>query len=44
MPNATMKPLLDKADRYDMTEEERAEYESLLNVSGNGSLATLKFP
>ena len=28
--------LLDKADRYDMTEEERAEYESLLNVSGNG--------
>ena len=27
-----------------MTEEERAEYESLLNVSGNGSLAILKIP
>ena len=25
--------LLEKADRYEMTEEERAEYESLLNIS-----------
>ena len=44
MPNATMKPLLDKADRYDMTEEERAEYESLLNVSGNGIIGYIEIP
>ena len=36
--------LLDKADRYDMTEEERAEYESLLNVSGNGIIGYIEIP
>ncbi len=36
--------LLDKADRYDMTEEERAEYESLLNVSGNGIMGYIEIP
>ena len=34
----------DKADRYDMTEEERAEYESLLNVSGNGIIGYIEIP
>ena len=28
--------LLGKTNRYILTEEERAEYDSLLNVSGNG--------
>lgn len=36
--------LLDKADRYDMTEEEREEYESLLNVSGNGIIGYIEIP
>ena len=36
--------LLDKADRYDMTEEERAEYESMLNVSGNGIIGYIEIP
>ena len=34
--------LLDKADRYEMTDEERAEYESLLNVSGNGIIGYIE--
>ena len=36
--------LLEKADRYEMTEEERAEYESLLNISGNGIIGTIEIP
>ena len=36
--------LLDKADRYEMTEEERAEYEGLLNVSGNGIVGYIEIP
>ncbi len=36
--------LLDKADRYDMTDEERAQYESLLNVSGNGIIGYIEIP
>ena len=36
--------LLEKADRYEMTEEERAEYESLLNISGNGIIGTVEIP
>lgn len=36
--------LLDKADRYEMTDEERAEYESLLNVSGNGIIGYIEIP
>lgn len=34
--------LADKADRYEMTEEERKEYESLLNVSGNGIIGYIE--
>ena len=34
--------LLDKADRYEMTDEEQAEYESLLNVSGNGIIGYIE--
>ncbi len=34
--------LLDKADRYEMTDGERAEYESLLNVSGNGIIGYIE--
>lgn len=34
--------LLDKADRYEMTDEEREEYESLLNVSGNGIIGYIE--
>ncbi len=36
--------LLGKADRYAMTDEERAEYESLLNVSGNGIIGYIEIP
>lgn len=36
--------LLTKADRYEMSEEERAEYQSLLNVSGNGILGYIEIP
>ena len=36
--------LLEKADRYEMTEEERAEYESLLNISGNGIIGSVEIP
>lgn len=36
--------LLQKADRYDMSEEEREEYESLLNVSGNGIIGSIEIP
>lgn len=34
--------LLGKTDRYEMTDEERAEYESLLNVSGNGIIGYIE--
>lgn len=34
--------LFDKADRYEMTDEEQAEYESLLNVSGNGIIGYIE--
>lgn len=33
-----------KADRYDLSEEEQAEYESLLNVSGNGIIGYIEIP
>ena len=36
--------LIDKADRYDMTDEERTKYESLLNVSGNGIIGYIEIP
>ena len=36
--------LLTKASRYDMTDAERAEYESLLNVSGNGIMGYIEIP
>lgn len=36
--------LADKAVRYEMTDEERAEYESLLNVSGNGIIGYIEIP
>lgn len=36
--------LTQKADRYDMSDEERAEYESLLNVSGNGIIGYIEIP
>lgn len=38
------KALLHKASRYEMTAEERAEYESLLNVSGNGIIGYIEIP
>lgn len=34
--------LLGKTDRYEMTNQERAEYESLLNVSGNGIIGYIE--
>ncbi|MDO5785626.1 MAG: class C sortase [Eubacteriales bacterium] len=34
--------LLHKTDRYILTDEERAEYESLLNVSGNGIIGYIE--
>lgn len=36
--------LITKKDRYAMTDEERAEYESLLNVSGNGIIGYIEIP
>lgn len=36
--------LLEKSDRFKLTEEERTEYESLLNVSGNGILGYIEIP
>ena len=36
--------LLTKADRYELSEEEQAEYESLLNVSGNGIIGYIEVP
>ena len=36
--------LAQKAGRYVMSEEERAEYESLLNVSGNGIIGYIEIP
>lgn len=36
--------LLTKADRYELSKEEQAEYESLLNVSGNGIIGYIEIP
>lgn len=36
--------LLTKEDRYTLTKEEQAEYESLLNVSGNGIIGYIEIP
>lgn len=36
--------LVNKPDRYEMTEEEREEYESLLDVSGNGIIGYIEIP
>ena len=36
--------LLEKPSRYQMTDEEREEYESLLNVSGNGIIGYIEIP
>ena len=36
--------LIGKAGRYDMTDEERAKYESLLDVSGNGIIGYIEIP
>lgn len=36
--------LLGKTDRYIMTDEERAEYEALLDVSGNGIIGYIEIP
>lgn len=36
--------LVGKAYRYDMTRQEREEYESLLNVSGNGIIGYIEIP
>lgn len=36
--------LIAKADRYDMTDEERIKYDSLLDVSGNGIIGYVKIP
>ena len=36
--------LLKKADRYAMSDAERKEYESLLNISGNGIISYIEIP
>lgn len=36
--------LAQKLDRYNMSDEEREEYESLLNVSGNGIIGYIEIP
>ncbi len=36
--------LLSKVNRYEMSEEERLEYESLLNVSGSGVIGYIEIP
>lgn len=38
------KALNDKADRYAMSDEERKEYESLLNISGDGIIGYIDVP
>lgn len=38
------KELLQKKARYDFSEEERKEYEKLLNVSGNGIIGYIEIP
>lgn len=38
------KTLLDRKDRYDLTDEEKEEYESLLNVSGSGIIGYIEIP
>lgn len=38
------KALAQNANRYNMTEEERSEYEGLLNVSGNGIIGYIEIP
>lgn len=38
------KVLLSKADRYELSDEEREEYERLLNVSGNGIIGYIEIP
>lgn len=36
--------LADRADRFEMTRADRQEYESLLNVSGNGIMGYIEVP
>ena len=36
--------LLQKTNRYEMTDQEREEYEALLNVSGNGIIGYIEIP
>ncbi len=36
--------LTQKADRYEMSDEEREKYDSLLNVSGNGIIGYIEIP
>ena len=36
--------LLSKQDRYDMSDSDRAEYESLLDVSGTGVMGYVEIP
>lgn len=36
--------LLEKEDRYEMTQQEREEYESLLNVFENGMMGSIEIP
>ncbi len=36
--------LIDKAARYEMSDEERKEYESLLNISGDGIMGYIEIP
>ena len=36
--------LADRPDRFEMTEEEKQEYERLLNVSGNGIMGYIEIP
>lgn len=38
------KTLIDKANRYVLSDEERKEYESLLNVGGNGIIGYVEVP
>ncbi len=38
------KALLQKEDRYEMSDEEREEYEALLNISGNGIIGYIEIP
>ncbi len=36
--------LAQKSDRYDMTDEDREQYDALLNVSGNGIIGYIEIP